>query len=451
MEISAWWALGLMLPALVVGEVLVKRSRTLSRLNAPAPVIGGLLFAGLIAAGNGLGWFHLNFATEVNARWWTWLVCADSEWRAAPARNVATPFILIFFACVGLATSWRGLKQSSGQLLAFLGLAVVLAVLQNVIGVGLAKMLDQPPALGVVCGSLALTGGHITALGFANELQRLGLQNALGVSLATATCGIMVSAVVGGLLAGHLIRQRGLRPAEAALHTRPNSSDGKGLWHDLRSLLIYGRPFLTHIRHIAESGVLEDLRFLARRFVQTAALLALILVCVKLGAWLNYWTMQRITLFPVYIGSMLVGMIVRAALDVTGRNWIKADLLDVISSVTLGCFISCAMMSLNLRELGHSAGPILLIFVVQVVVMVLFAWFVTFRLMGRTYDAAVMTSGHVGFALGETPNAVGNMKALAEVFGPSPRAFLVVAVGSSFLVKLFNALNIYLFFSWLKA
>ena len=450
MVISAWWTIGLAIPVLVLGELLVRRSRLLSQLFIPASVAGGLLVALIVLLGNLGGVFHSQFATDVTTRWWTWLVCAEPEWFESPAKNVNSPFILAFFACIGLNGSWSLIKRSSVQALVFLGLAGLLAVIQNLVGIGMAKLMDLPPLLGLVYGSVSLTGGHVTALGFEAELEKAGVPNALNTSMAMATCGVVVSAVVGGIVASMLIHRRRLHSSLGEARPTSTHSAADGLLSDLRSLFIYGRPFLLHLLQSAQTGILADLRQLARFGKPLLLHLALVLLCMKAGSWIN-WLVQAKVTFPVYIGAILLGCVARNLIDATGAKWIRPDIINTLTSVTLGLFMTSAMMSLNLLELSHSVAPMFLILILQVIVMALFAWFVTFRLMGRDFDAAVMASGHVGFGLGETPNALANMKALEETFGPAPRAFLVIALVVNLFIKLINAANISLFLNFLKA
>ena len=450
MTISPWLLVLLAIPILVLGEFLVKRSPALSRFNIPAPVVGGLIVSLLVWLCNFSHGFPCHFQTEIAERWWTWPVSAGPEWTQGVSKGVSTPFLLAFLACLGLGADWRLLKRGGVQALAFLGLAGLLAVIQNGVGVAMAKALDLPPLMGLVCGSLSLTGGHVTASSFAADFQKAGLPDAQGTSMGVATFGIVTSAVVGGVIAGVLIQRRKLQPSGAMEESlRPAFGSGNGLLHDLRSIFFYGGPFLAHLIETAKSGVLADIRELSRAGRSLLVHLLLVLGCVKLGAWLN-WSLEARIGFPVYLGAMVSGILVRNLIDLSGGKWLRPEVLDSLSSVTLGFFMTIALMSLNLIELSHGVAPVMIILLVQVVVMALFAWFVTFRVMGRDFDAAVMTSGHVGFGLGETPNAVANMKALVENFGPAPRAFLVVAVGSSFLIKVLNSLNIAVFLNWFK-
>ena len=150
------------------------------------------------------------------------------------------------------------------------------------------------------------------------------------------------------------------------------------------------------------------------------------------------------------MGALMLGVVVRNVADVWFDGALRTEIVDTLASVTLGLFLAIAMMGLNLADLANTALPMLIILSAQIILMGLFAWLVTFPLMGRNYDAAVMSAGQVGFSLGATPNAVANMKAIVEQYGPSPRAFLVVPVVGGFLIDFLNALNITVFLNWLK-
>jgi len=425
MTIPAWFAVALAIPVLLLGEFLVRRIKLLSRFNIPAPVVGGLLLSLLILAGNLTGWVAAKFETSVAAQWWTWLVTIEPEWVNAPSRNVNQPFLIAFFTCVGLNASWSLVKKGSSWVLIFLAISTVLAVAQNLLGVPLAKMMGQSPLLGLVCGSLTLAGGVGTALGFAPELEKAGLQGAAAVSVAAATFGLVAGGLLGGPLGGWLIKRHELKgEATAEVHLEAGETGESGILPDIRALLGFRQKFWLHF--------------------------LVLLFCIKLGTWVSYFIQKSGITFPVYMGAMMLGLVLRNVLDLSGNRLIKTEIVDTLASVSLGIFLVIAMMSLNLIDLASAAGPMLVILFAQIVMMGLFGLFVTFRLMGRNYDAAVMTAGQIGFGLGATPNAVANMKALVDRFGPSPRAFLVVPIVGGFLIDFLNALNITVFLNLCK-
>ncbi len=191
----------------------------------------------------------------------------------------------------------------------------------------------------------------------------------------------------------------------------------------------------------------RGLAALGRRLVPLLLILA---VTLKVGAWVGYGLQQAGLLFPAYMGAMLTGVVVRNVHDALGLRWFDSASVDLLGSFLLIVFLAIAMSSLNLIDLASTAGPMLVILTVQVGCMALFAAFITFRLMGRDYDAAMMAAGHCGFGLGATSNAVANMHCLVARYGASPKAFLIVPTAGGLLVDFTNALNITLFLNWLR-
>jgi ESS family glutamate:Na+ symporter len=255
-------------------------------------------------------------------------------------------------------------------------------------------------------------------------MEKAGLANAAVVSVAAATFGLVAGGLLGGPLGGWLIRKHRLKAEASGAQAQVAGVAESGIISDGTALFRYGTPFLVH--------------------------LLVLLACIKAGAWVSYFIQGTGITFPVYMGALLLGVVVRNAADTFAPGCLRTEIVDTFGSVTLGIFLAIAMMSLNLAELANTALPMLVILSVQVILMGLFAWLVTFPLLGRSYDAAIMSAGQVGFALGATPNAVANMKALVEKFGPSPRAFLVVPVVGGFLIDFLNALNITVFINVLK-
>ncbi len=425
MIFSAWIFVLMAIPVLLLGEFLVRKIKLLSRFNIPAPVVGGLLISLAVLFGKISGLFNFEFTTKVDARWWTWLVTTEIDWAKNPVVEAQRPFLVAFFTCIGLNASWALAKKGSVQVVIFLAIATVLAVIQNSVGVLLAKLLGVSPLLGLVCGSVTMTGGHGTALGFASLLEKSGLPGAGVLGVAAATFGLVTGGLIGGPIGGRLIQKNKLKSsATAETHLEMAADKESGILKDFRALIGFGKNFLLHF--------------------------IVLLVCIKLGAWLSYFIQQTRMTFPVYMGAMLLGVIVRNAVDSSGGRWIKTEIVDALGSVALGLFLAIAMMSLNLVELANAAVPMLIILSVQVAIMAAFAWFVTFRAMGRDFDAAVIAGGHCGFGLGATPNAVANMKSLVENFGAAPRAFLVVPIVGGFLIDFANAICITAFINLVK-
>jgi ESS family glutamate:Na+ symporter len=415
-SLSPWLLLALALPVLFAGEAVRRRVPLLDRFNIPVPVIGGLLFSLIVLGLNLSGLATVSFRTGVTAGWWTWLVTPDHEWAARPARHVNLPFLVGFFTCIGLNATWEVLRRGSWQLLLFWTLATVLAVLQNAVGVGVAVLLGAEPLLGLICGSLSMTGGHGTALGFAPTLEQAGFVGAATIGAAAATFGLVSGGLIGGPVATRLIRRHGLSSSRA----HPPSDASVSAQRSDDSLLAQARA----------------LAGLGRTLVWPLLILA---ACVKLGAWVSHSLQAAGWVFPAYMGAMVIGLLVRNVLDLCGLRLLDSRAIDAIGGVFLGIFLAMAMSGLNLIELAAAALPMLTILSLQVVIMALFATFVTFRLMGRDYDAAIMAGGHCGFGLGATPNAVANMDSLVRRFGEARRAFIIVPTTGAVLIDLSNS------------
>lgn len=423
--LSAWWLLPLVFPVLWVGGALRRHCPPLARFNIPVPVIGGLVFCLLVLALNVSGVARFSFATRVSAGWWTWLTTVEPLWRANPSGSLNVLFLSGFFTCIGLNATWRVVKAGSGALLLFWGLATLLGVLQNLLGAGLAVLMGAPPLLGVMCGAVTLTGGHGTALGFAPEFERVGLLGAPAIGAAAATFGLVAGGLLGGPLATWLIERHRL-----AVAGEETADTAKSVANDKHSLAAYAR----------------GLWGLGRRAVPLLLVLA---VALKVGAWVGYGLQQAGLLFPAYMGAMLTGIVIRNVHDALGLRWFDTAGVDLLGGFLLVVFLAIAMSSLNLIDLASTAGPMLVILLVQVVGMALFAVAVTYRAMGRDYDAAMMSAGHCGFGLGATSTAVANMQSLAQRYGASPRAFLIVPATGALLIDVTNAINITLFLNWL--
>ncbi len=425
MIISGWWMLLLAVPVVLLGEAVVNRVPGLSRFYLPAPIIGGLLIAVGILALNVARPGTVGVRPNTAARWWTWVVTPEPEWRRSPAVPVYTPLMVGFFTCVGLNASWAVARAGSWRLVVLLAVATALAVVQDVAGVAAARALHVSPYVGLLCGSVTLTGGPGTAMGFATAFEDAGFAQARAVGLAAAMFGIVTASLLGGPVGAALIRGFRLRPAPAA---GPASAAA-------------ARP---------GSAFLALLRSVAARPASVAGHLLLLLACVKVGAWVSHGLRAAGLTFPVYIGAMLVGIAVRNAADRLRRPPVRTATVTLVASVLLGVYLAVAVMTLDLVQLRTLAGPMLAILVMQVGIMLAFAAAVTFPALAADYEAAVAAAGHVGFGLGITPNAVANMEALTNPFGPAPGAVLAVTLVGAFLIDVTNSATIVFFLNRLR-
>jgi ESS family glutamate:Na+ symporter len=412
---SPWWLLGSAVPVLLIGDLLVTHLKPLAKLDLPAPIVGGLFAALIVLAVNLSGHANLTLASKVTNRAWNWIVTPETNLKKFPASPIYLPLSTAFFCCVGLNASWSVAKKGSWQLLLMLGLATLLGVLQNILGVALCRPLHQSPLLGLICGSVTLTGGPSTALGFADTFQKAGFPAADVVGAAAAMFGIVAASLLAGAFGGQLIRQ-------LKLTTHSQTLPGSFTHHRIR------RGLFSHLHSLLAAGPTAGWHLL------------IVLLCMKLGAWLSFGLTALHIPLPVYMGAMILAVIVRNLTDLLHKPVVKTEIIQTLSSICLALFLAMAMTSLNLMQLKTLALPMLVILFSQIVLMILFALCVTYTLMGRDYTAAVIAAGHVGFGLGITPNAVATMDVLEQKFGPSPRAVLIVTIVGAFLIDFTNSI-----------
>lgn len=390
---------------LFAGYGIRRRVTVLDRFNIPAPVVGGFLFAALALGLRQAGLVQLEFDTTLQA-----------------------PFMVAFFTCIGLGASLGLLRIGGSQVLLFWLLASIMAVIQNAAGVGLALAMDVHPFLGLISGSITMTGGHGTGAAFGKLLEeQYQFSGAVTLAMAAATFGLVSGGLLGSPIGTRLISRLNLKPAPPAVVSLP--------------------------RGFESAAVNEELQPEASGEAPTAYLLlkilTVILVCMWLGGLLSAWLGQFVTL-PGYIGAMIVAAGVRNLADLSKTLRIEQRVVDDLGTIALSLFLTMALMSLRLWELMDLALPMLVILLTQVVLLAAFTYWLTFRLMGRDYDAAVMAAGHCGFGLGATPNAVANMRSLEERFGPAPRAFLVVPMVGAFFIDFTNAIIITTYINLVK-
>ena len=384
---------------LFIGYGVRRRVGVLNRYNIPAPVIGGFLFAALALALRLQGIVAFEFDTALQ-----------------------TPLMIAFFTTIGLGASLALLKVGGPQVLLFWVLASVLAVIQDGVGVLLAKGLGVHPFLGLIAGSITMTGGHGTGAAFGKLMEdQYGFAGAVTLAMAAATFGLVSGGLIGGPVATALVTRNRLKTpgAGAAGTSTAPAIEAMGLESEIDTEPAGEAPT-------------------AYTLLKT---ITVILVAMWAGSLLSRWLGQYVTL-PAYIWAMIIAAIIRNGDDVLHRVRLDQREVDDLGTIALSLFLAMALMSLKLWELLDLAVPMLVILTVQVMMMAAFAYFATYRIMGRDYDAAVMAGGHCGFGLGATPNAVANMEAIVERFGHAPRAFLVVPMVGAFFIDFTNALII---------
>jgi glutamate:Na+ symporter, ESS family len=378
---------------LLLGRQILARTPILQTYSIPEPVIGGLLVALLV--------FALRSTVHIDVRF-------DASLQA--------PLMLAFFATIGLNADLGGLKAGGRSLIVFLGAVVGLLVMQDALGIGLAWALGQERILGLLGASITLSGGHGTGAAWAKVFsERHGLQAATEIAIACATFGLILGGLIGGPVARFLITRHKLTPNPNAAHVAEASG--------------FEQP--KAVRPITADAVIETV--------------ALIAVCLAVGSALASWLVDTAFELPAFVCVLFVGVVLRNGLAVLGWYQVVEREVSLLGNVSLGLFLAIALMSLRLGDLASLALPLIAILIVQTVAMAAYAIFVTFRVMGRNYDAAVLAAGHCGFGLGATPTAIANMQAITGRFGPSHLAFLVVPMVGAFFIDIANAIVIKLF------
>jgi glutamate:Na+ symporter, ESS family len=385
-----------------VGLQLRKRIGWLDRLNIPAAVVGGLIFALLVLVGRDR------------------FLSVQLDTAAQPLLSVA------FFSTIGMGASLALLRAGGLQVVTFLLFATVFCFVQNFLGIAIARGFGQHPLLGVMAGSVTLVGGPATGLAFAPLLEEAGLFGAGTLALTSATFGIVCGGLAGTPIGTWLIRKFGLTPSGTLART-----PAAGAAEEVVT------PHAIVVQPDREDAPL----------IMNMIVLA---VAMGIGSILSGWFKDLGLTLPAYIGAMMAASVLRNIDDASGWFRIDPAAMDFVGGFALNIFLVVALMDLKLWQLAGQALPLFVILAAQVVVISVFALTVSFRLMGRDYDSAVMASGFVGFALGTTANAVANMRALVTKYGPAPRAFLVVPLVGAFFIDFANAIIITLFVNWMR-
>lgn len=380
----------------VLGRFLTTRIEFLKRCCIPAPVVGGLIFAIVHLVLYSCGVVQLSFDD-----------------------NVKSFFMTLFFTSVGYTACFRLLKKGGKKVFTFLIIAIVMVCLQDVLGSVLAAVFHWDMRLGLCTGSIPMVGGHGTAGSYGPLMEnKLGIAGANVLAIAAATFGLVSGSLMGGPTARSIINRYGLTSTESE----------------------------AEIMEIDDENAEEKAK--AERVDTDAFTNAAILLIVASGvgtvltALLNniHFGQFKLT-FPTYIGAMLVAAVIRNFCD--AKHFVlPAKAIDLWGNVSLSIFLAIALMTLKLWQLASLAGPMIVMLAAQVVLMFVFARFVVFNIMGRDYEAAVMTSAFCGFGMGATPNAMANMQVLTKRYGPAPQAYFIVPLVGSLFIDFFNGIII---------
>ena len=388
--------LGLAIVLYLLGSGIKAKVGILQKYYIPAPVIGGTLFSIVMLIGHNMGLFSFTF---------------DG--------NLKNFFMVVFFTTIGFLASVSALKKGGIGVILFLIAAVILVIIQDGVGVALAKVFGLNPGIGLAAGSIPLTGGHGTSGAFGPYLEERGVSGATVVAIASATYGLVAGCVIGGPIAKRLKDKHNLVCKEGDAQKA-------------------GQEQAEKEETLAQKASMSE-----KSFYKAAAMIG---IAMGVGGLITPLIKKAGLSLPAYLIPMLIAAIMRNVVDKT-ESKTPIDEIGIIGSVCLSFFLAIALMSMKLWELADLAIPLVVILLVQTVVMGLFAYFVTFNIMGRDYDAAVISTGHCGFGMGATPNAIANMEAFTSVNGFSTKAFLAVPLVGSLFIDFVNAFIIQTFTS----
>ncbi|MFD1629947.1 sodium/glutamate symporter [Pseudopedobacter beijingensis] len=384
---------------LLLGFYIVKKVKFFQEFNIPEPVVGGFVVAILLFLA--YHFYGVSFEFET---------------------TLQTSMMLIFFSSIGLSADFAKLKKGGKPLLVFIGVTGTFIFVQNAFGISIAKLVGLDPSYGLIAGSITLTGGHGTGAAWAEDLTNtFKIDGAMELALACATYGLVMGGLIGGPVAKFLLKKNNITSPEAAKSNKGTPSE------------TFENPFSKR-------------RMNVRNVIETLTMLA---ICVTVGQFL-YENMKGSAFeLPNFVWSLLVGVIIRNILAHASSYIVNDHAVDVLGNTGLYLFLTIALMSLQLWHLAGLATQIVIVLILQTAMMVLFVIFVTYRVMGKDYDAIVLSAGHCGFGLGATPTAIANMQAITDRYGPSHKAFLIVPMVGAFFVDIINNVFIKAFVSFL--
>lgn len=392
-QLDMYQTLAVAVLVLLLGNYLKKKIYFLQKFCIPAPVIGGLIFAIMTCICYVTGIAEFSFDDTLRE------VC-----------------MVFFFTSVGFQANLKVLKSGGKSLIVFLGLVIALIILQNLTAVGLAKLLNLNPLIGMCTGSIPMVGGHGTAGAFGPVLEDLNINGATTICTAAATFGLIFGSLIGGPLGKRLIEKHSL------LNTAANDDD---------SLLVEDEK--KHERH---TNMYADAVFQ-------------LILAIGVGTIFTMLLTKTGLTFPIYIGAMLAAALMRNICEYTGIATIHMGEINDLGGISLSLFLGMAMITLRLWELASLALPLFILLAAQVLLIIIFTYVIEFNIMGRDYDAAILVSGTCGFGTGATPNAMANMQAVCDQYVPSIKAYLLIPLVGSLFADFLNSLVITFFINLL--
>lgn len=384
---------------LLLGFFIVKKVSFFRNYNIPEPVVGGFFIAIIL--------YILHVTIDLSFSF---------------ESSLQTTMMLFFFTSIGLSAEFEKLKKGGKPLFIFVVLTGAFIIVQNIFGISIASMLGINQSYGLIAGSITLTGGHGTGAAWAQNLtDTFHISGAMELAMACATYGLVMGGLIGGPVAKVLLKKKNINPT--------NEVQEKEL-----PIEMFESPASKR-------------RINVRNMIETLTMFA---ICLTLGQILYEYGKGSWIELPNFVWCLFVGVVIRNTINRTSTYVVNDHAVDVLGNTGLYLFLTIALMSLQLWQLQGLASQVLIILVLQTVLLVFFAMFITFKVMGSDYDAIVLSAGHCGFGLGATPTAVANMQSITDKYGPSHKAFLIVPMVGAFFVDILNNLFIKLFVSYIS-
>lgn len=381
-----------------IGKFIRNKFSIIKKFCIPPSVVGGFIFALLILI------FQITGLTTINL---------DTT-----LQNI---FMTAFFTSIGFTASFKVLKKGGFKVIIYLGLAVSLVILQNVLGVTLASLFNLPVLLGLCTASIPMIGGHGTAGSFGPILEDMGVAGATTVSVASATFGLVMGSIIGGIVARGLIHNHKLKTVKD--ENSEKEPDEVGDYNE------------------------ENHNILSYKRLMNGA--CILFIAMGLGSILSDFIELLELTFPSYIGAMIVAAVIRNIYDIRKKDIVEKE-IETLGGLSLSFFLTMALMGLRLWELFDLALPLIVMLFSQTILVGLFAYIITFRVMGKNYEAAVFSSATCGFGMGATPNAIANMDELTNQYGFVHTPYFVVPIVGCLFIDFFNSAIITIFINFFK-
>ncbi|MDR2066704.1 MAG: hypothetical protein LBP57_02560 [Endomicrobium sp.] len=391
------------------------------KLSIPASVIGGLTSAVLVAVLQTQNIISFQFDLTLQS-----------------------VLMIMFFCTVGMNASYKLLINGGVLILAFWSICALAVILQNLAGVCIANLFGMHPLLGLICGSVSMIGGLGTAGTFGNFFETsFGLNGAMAAGMTCATFGMIAGSALGGPLSEWIIKKRKIVTPHLEMSNQivSNTGDGSSDYEEV-GVLAEEEGVIATPSYDEKEDLVSGPRLMRN--------ISWILVAMGIGSTFSYYFNKIGILLPAYLVTMIVAVLLRNIGDVSKLFEMDTKAIGMISDISLAIFVTMAIGTLDLRQLSGLALPIFVMLVIQMIIVILIAYFLVFKLLGKDYESTVMSAGFVGFGLGATPNALANMQTLSSKHGTALKALFVVPVVSAFLIDFTNALLIMFFANLFK-